>query len=262
MNCGKYQSQFNDYLDGDLSLKEREKLQHHLKECLPCYRKWSSLQKTQEILHQLPTLDPPEHLSAVVMARLKNRRLRQPLWFSANLPRWLPMGVGAALLLLISVVLWQVMPSQYPWQSLFPSSRKNVATTTRPAEPSQETFTIRKGDPGSSVPVMVLRVKDFSRADQELQSMLRSFTRPPLPERESSRSPRARSARLFQLQVPGQRLPHLLRELHKIGHLDQSQVESQKLANPGQQKQVSISIRIVVVSNGSDVEIRQLREGR
>jgi hypothetical protein len=260
MNCGKYKSQFNDYLDGDLSLREREKLQHHLKECLPCYSKWSSLQKTQEILHQLPTLDPPKYLSAVVMARLKNRRLRQPLWFSANLPRWLPLGVGAALLFLISVVLWQVMPSQYPWQSLFPGSRKNIATTTRPAEPSQETLTIRKGDFSSSPPVMVLRVKDFSRADQELQSMLRSFIRPPLPERESSRSPHTRSARLFQLQVPGQRLPHLLRELHKIGHLDQSQVESQKLANPGQQKQVSI--RIVVVSNGSDVEIRQLREGR
>ncbi len=92
--------------------------------------------------------------------------------------------------------------------------------------------------------------------------MLRSFTWPPLPERESSRSPHAKSARLFQLQVPGQRLPHLLRELHKIGHLDQNQVESQKLANSGQQKHVSISIRIVVVSNGSDVEIRQLREGR
>jgi hypothetical protein len=37
-------------------------------------------------------------------------------------------------------------------------------------------------------------------------------------------------------------------------------VERQKLVNPGQKKQ--ISIRIVVVSNGSDVEIRQLREGR
>ena len=194
------------------------------------------------------------------MGGAARRSLRQPLWFSANLPRWLPMGVGTALLLFISVVLWQVMPSQYPWQSLFPSSRKNVATSTRPAEPSQETLTIRKGDPGSSVPVMVLRVKDFSRADQELQSMLRSFTRPPLPERTSSRSPHARSARLIQLQVSGQRLPHLLRELHKIGHLDQSQVESQKMANPGQQKQ--ISIRIVVVSNGSDVEIRQLQEGR
>jgi len=260
MNCGNYQSQFNDYLDGDLPLRERQELQHHLKECLGCYRKWNSLQKTQEILRRLPSLDPPEHLSAVVMARLKNRRLRQPLWFSANLPRWLPMGVGATLLLLISVVLWQIMPSQYPWQSLFPHSRKNLATNPRPAEPSQENFTIRKGDPGSSDPVMVLRVKDFSRADQELQSMLRSFTRPPLPERESSHSPHARSVRLFQLQVPGQRLPHLLRELHKIGHLDQSQVESQKLANTGQQKQVSI--RIVVVSNGSDVEIRQLREGK
>jgi hypothetical protein len=32
------------------------------------------------------------------------------------------------------------------------------------------------------------------------------------------------------------------------------------MANPGQQKQ--ISIRIVVVTNESDVEIRQLREGR
>ena len=260
MNCGNYQSQFNDYLDGDLSLREREELQHHLKECLPCYRKWSSLQKTQDILHQLPALDPPEHLSAVVMAGLKNRRLHRPPWFSANLPRWLPLGVGATLLFLISVGLWQVMPSQYPWQSLFPSSRKNGATTTRPAEPPKDNFTIRRGEPDSSAPVMVLRVKDFSRADQELQSMLRSFTRPPLPERESSRSPHSRSARLIQLQVSGQRLPHLLRELHKIGHLDQSQVERQTLANPGQQKQ--ISIRIVVVSNGSDVEIHQLREGR
>ena len=193
------------------------------------------------------------------MARLKNRRHHRPPWFSATFPRWLPLGVGAALLFLISVGLWQVMPDQYPWQSLFPSSRKKVATTTRPAEPSPETFTIRKGDSDSSAPVMVLRVKDFSRADQELQSMLRSFTRPPLPERQSSRSPNARSARLIQLQVPGQRLPHLLRELHKIGHLDQSQVEKQKLVNPGQKKQ--ISIRIVVVSNGSDVEIHQLREG-
>jgi hypothetical protein len=260
MNCGKYQSQFNDYLDGDLSPSERETLQYHLKECLPCYRQWSSLQKTQEILHQLPILDPPEHLSAVVMARLKNRRLRQSLWFSANLPRWLPMGVGAAVLLLISVALWQVMPSQYPWQSLFPSSRKNVAISPGFSEKPHESLTIRQKDSDSSAPVMVLRVKDFSRADQELQSMLRSFARPPLPERQSPRSPHARSARLFQLQVPGRRLPHLLRELHKIGHLDQSQVESHKLANSGRQEQVSI--RIVVVSNGSDVEIRQLREGR
>lgn len=260
MDCMKYQTQFNDYLDGDLSLREREKLQHHLKECLPCYRQWSSLQKTQEILHQLPTLDPPDHLSAVVTARLKNRSLQRPPWFSANLPRWLPLGVGAVLLFLISVGLWRIMPSHYPWQSLFPSARKNVATSTQPAEPSQDTFPIRKGEPDSSAPVMVLRVKDFSSADRELQSMLRSFSRAPLPERESSRSPHARSARLIQLQVPGRRLPHLLRELHKIGHLDQSQMERQRVTDPGRQKQ--ISIRIVVVSSGSDVEIRQLKEGK
>jgi hypothetical protein len=58
--------------------------------------------------------------------------------------------------------------------------------------------------------------------------------------------------------VPGQRFSHLLRELHKIGHLDQSQVEVHRLASP--QKQKAISLRIVVVGNGSDVEIHQLRK--
>ena len=66
------------------------------------------------------------------------------------------------------------------------------------------------------------------------------------------------SARLIDIKVPGQRFSHLLRELHKIGHLDQSQVEISGSVNP--QKQKAISIRIVVVGNGSDVEIHQVGE--
>jgi hypothetical protein len=58
--------------------------------------------------------------------------------------------------------------------------------------------------------------------------------------------------------VPEQRFSHLLRELHKIGHLDQSHVELHRSSNP--QKQKAISLRIVVVGNGSDVEIHQLRK--
>ena len=258
MDCRKYQAQFNSYLDRDLSPTEREKLQFHLSECLLCYRQWSSLQKTQELLRQLPTLDPPEHMSAVVMARLKDRGFHQPLWFLPGLPRWLPMGVGAALLLLISVALWQVMPSQYPWQSLFPSSRKNVTTSIGPSEQPQEGLTIKKGESGSSAPVMVLRVKNFSRAHQELESMLRSFDKPMPQESGANPSLRSDSARLIDVQVPGQRFNHLLRELDKIGHLDRSEVERHRLANPQHKK--SISIRIVIIGNGSDVEIRRLRE--
>ena len=258
MDCKKYQSQFNSYLDRELSPTERDELQFHLSECLLCYRQWSSLQKTQELLRRLPTLDPPEHLSAVVMARLKDRGFHQPLWFLSGLPRWLPMGVGAVVFLLISAALWQVIPSQYPWHSLFPSSRKNVATSIGSSEQPQKGITIRKGDSGSSAPVMVLRVKDFSRAHQALESMLRSFEKPMPREPGANPSLHSDSAQLIDVQVPGQRFSHLLRELNKIGHLDHSEVDRQRLANSQQEK--SISIRIVIIGNGSDVEIRRLRE--
>jgi hypothetical protein len=258
MDCRKYHSQFNSYLDGDLLSPEREELQTHLKECLLCYRQWNSLQKTQELLRRLPALDPPEHLNAVVMARLKDRGFRQPLWFLPSLPRWLPLGVGAAVLLFISVALWQVMPSQYPWQLLFPSSRKNLAASSGPAKPPREDITTRKGESDSSAPVMVLRVKDFSRADQELESMLRSFQGPMLQDPGTKRILHSGSARLIDVQVPGQRFSHLLRELDKIGHLDHSELERQRLANPQQKK--SISIRIVIIGNGSETEIRRLSE--
>jgi hypothetical protein len=256
MECRKYESQFNDYLDGELSLTERETLQFHLRECLSCYRKWNSLQKTKEILSRMPNLDPPGHLSAVVMARLKERRLRKNPWPFAYLPRWLPLGVAAAGLI-VSLVLWQVLPPSFSFSSLF-SGRDNTLKVSNPSSQPAATFTTRQRDSQTPVPVMVLRVKDFSRADRQLESMLRSITEPMVQEREPRRSLNSSSARLIDVKVPGQRFSHLLRELHKIGHLDQSQVEVHRLANS--QKQKAISLRIVVVGNGSDVEIYQLRK--
>ena len=259
MDCPQYQSQFNSYLDGDLSSTERQTLQSHLRECLLCYRKWSSLQQTQELLRQLPALNPPEHLSAVVMARLKERGFRQSLWSLPSLPRWLPLGVGFAAVILISLTLWQVLPSPYSWQSFLSDSKRSLLTTDGDSEdPARRITAPRQRNSGQSTPVMVLRVKDFSRADRELETMLRSFDRPKPLERSSNRPLDSGSARLIDVQVSGQRFPHLLRELDKIGHLDHSEVQKHGLANSKQKK--SISIRIVVISNGSDVQIRRLRE--
>jgi len=256
MECRKYESQFNDYLDGELSLKEREALQFHLRKCLSCYRKWNSLQKTKEILSRLPNMDPPAHLSAVVMARLKGRRLHKSQWPFDYLPRWLQLGVGAAVLI-ISLTLWQVLPPSFSFRSLLPGQGNNLNISGPSGQPAAK-FTTRRGGSQTTVPVMVLRVKDFSRADRELESMLRSISGSMLQEREPTRSLNSSSARLIDLKVPEQRFSHLLRELHKIGHLDQSQVELHRSANP--QKQKAISLRIVVVGNGSDVEIHQLRK--
>ena len=256
MECRKYESQFNDYLDGELSLREREALQFHLKKCLSCYRKWNSLQKSKEILSRLPNLDPPAHLSAVVMARLKGRRLHKSQWPFEYLPRWLPLALGAAVLV-ISLTLWQVLPPSFSFRSLLPG-QDNTLNISEPSGQPAARFTTRGGESQVTVPVMVLRVKDFSRADRELESMLRSISGSRLEEREATRSLNSSSARLIDLKVPEQRFSHLLRELHKIGHLDQSQVEIHRSTNPQNQK--AIYLRIVVVGNGSDVEIRQLQK--
>ena len=256
MECHKYESQFNDYLDGELSLREREALQFHLRKCLSCYRKWNSLQKTKEILSRLPNLDPPAHLSALVMARLKGRRLHKSQWPFEYLPRWLPLALGAAALI-ISLTLWQVLPPSFSFRSLLPG-QDNSLNISGPSGQPEPRFTTTRGGSQVTVPVMVLRVKDFSRADRELESMLRSISGSRLEEREATRSLNSSSARLIDLKVPEQRFSHVLRELHKIGHLDQSQVDIHRSTNPQNQK--AISLRIVVIGNGSDVEIRQLQK--
>jgi len=257
MDCSKYESQFNDFLDGELSLKERETLQLHLRKCLSCYRKWNSLQKNKELLSRLPSLNPPSHLSVVVMARLKERRLQRFASPFTYLPRWLPMGAVVALVLLISIALWQVLLPSFPFRAVLSGNNKTSTVSRTSQQPTANYTTTREGGQ-ASVPVMVLRVKDFSRADRELQSMLRSFSAHMVEEREPNRPLNSSSARLIDVKVPEQRFAHLLRELHKIGHLDQGEVEIHRLITPHKQK--AVSLRIVVVGNGSDVEIHQLRK--
>jgi hypothetical protein len=260
MECSKYESQFNDYLDGELSGKERQTLQTHLRKCLSCYRKWNSLQKTAEILSRLPKLNPPSHLSAVVMARLKERRLPRITAPFAYIPKWLSLGAAAALLLMVSLTLWQVLLPSYSLRSFLSGQDNNLRMSGTSDQPRSKFSTTREGDQ-PPVPVMVLRVKDFSRADRELQSMLHSIAIPMVQVRERFRPLDSGSARLIDVRVPGQRFSHLLRELHKIGHLDQSQVEIHRLTNPQNQKAISIRILVVGgVDDGSDAEVHQRGE--
>ncbi len=255
MDCSEHQAQFTAFLDGDLATEARYRLQAHLKKCLNCYRRWCLLQESHRVLNQLPELDPPEHLVALTMARLKRRRFRQLSWSSAAVPRWITVGIGVAILLLISVALWRSMPSHFFGQSLESSSQESTTTKGATAGQPEARFTGRQRSYRSDRPVMVLKVKDFSRVDQELESMLRSFSQSMRPRREPERSVRSSSARLIDFQISGQQYPRLIRELDKMGHLDHGAVDSHKLASSNRPK--SISIRIVVVSNGKDTEIWQ-----
>ena len=255
MDCSAHQAQYTAFLDGDLTTEARDRLQVHLKECLNCYRRWCLLQETRRVLNQLPELDPPEHLVALTMARLKRRRFRRLSWLSATVPRWIPVGIGVATLLFTSIALWRSMPSHFFRQSLESASQESITTEGATAGQPEARFAGSQRNYSSDRPVLVLKVKDFSRVDQELESMLRSLSQSMLPRREPARSVRSSSARLIDFQISGQQFPRLIRELDKMGHLDHGTVDSHKLASSSRPK--SISIRIVVVSNGKDTEIWQ-----
>ena len=246
MDCRNYQAQFSAYLDGELSADQRQLFQSHLKECLPCYRNWSSLQKSHEVLCRLPHLEPPEYLNTIVLARLKDRNFRQHSLSSALFHRWAPLAAGATALLIISIGLWQIIPSTLTWQSFMPGAQKAIVSQDNSSRQPKTNLAVKRRSPRLQPPVMVLNVKDFSRADQQLESMLRSLSRPMPTEMKAFPPPRSSTARLFDIQVQGKNFPLLIRELDKIGDLDQSQLEKHKLAASKQPK--AISIRIVVVS--------------
>jgi hypothetical protein len=246
MNCREYRSQFSAYLDGDLSAEERHSLEVHLKECLPCYRQWSSFQRSVGLLRKLPDLEPPEHLTTRVIATANSRRFSRLPWFRAHPRRWLPLGVGIAALLAVSVALWRIMPTSLPRQQAHHGSLESKTTASIPPERSAAGRIASIPEYDSADPVVVLEVNDVARVNQQIAAVLRAFARSSLEERNNMDSFPSMNARMIRVQVPGQRLTHFIHELHKFGHLAQTPVSSQSTAEPYHQE--SVSVRIVLVA--------------
>jgi hypothetical protein len=247
MDCRNSQTQFSVYLDGELSSREREQLQSHLKECLACYRQWVSLQKSVNLLQNLPDIDPPAHLSPVVMAKLNERHFHQRAGMFTDRHRWLSLAVAVAATVAISVALWQILPSTLTWHSVSRNTSERVVAREAPTDrPSAQLATSERSGVAAG-PVMVLRVEDFSRADQELESLLRSFSQPTLQGERPGRPAHSSSARLIDFRVPGQNYTHFIRELHKIGNLDEDQVIQYRESS--RRQPLPVSIRIIVVKD-------------
>jgi hypothetical protein len=202
------------------------------------------------MLQKLPEMDPPPFLSAVVMARMKHNRSRRHPLISSAFFRWASLGASVAILLVFSVVMWQIIPSNLSWP-LPGNSKTRLASEVLP-DRSPSKLTVTRRNSNSSDSVVIIKVKDFSRADRQLTSLLRTFAPSMVEEQKRVQAVRSSSARLFDLQVPGQRFPYLIRELNKIGYLDPEQVTSETFDTPRHRK--AVSIRLVVISNETDAQ--------
>ena len=112
MNHRRARRQLNDYLDGDLELEDRERLEEHLSGCDDCAREARELRQTVFLLGDLPTEAGPPGIAEAVMARVHAghaRPTRLPQW--ADLSHWfsdsgagLALAAGATALLIVVAV--------------------------------------------------------------------------------------------------------------------------------------------------------------
>jgi hypothetical protein len=252
MDCREYQAQFSDFLDETLSPEERRALQSHLKTCLSCYRNWSYFHKTIGSLRQLPSVEPPDYLSTLVMARLKGRLASPRNWLLATTYRWLPIGVAVAALLLVSVVSWWKLPFYLPWRSAGNDLNQSVTAGNHAPVPSSPADSLRIiENPRIPGQVVVLKVQDVTRAGRQLESLLQAFVGPMVQQQGPSPLAISKNARLIHLQVPSRRYSHLMRELVKIGHVDQGQNLQDDLTLPQPLRDVAVHIVVITDERGN-----------
>ncbi len=80
MNHSEIQARLSDYLEGDLPATDSSLVASHLQQCDACARELDALRAMVELLHSLPTPDPPRDLAQSVMRRLERGEGRQG-WF-------------------------------------------------------------------------------------------------------------------------------------------------------------------------------------
>ena len=66
--CQKLEGMLSQYIDGQLSPPERERLESHIEGCDACHRQLESLRATVDLLHRVPVVSPPRYFTIAEVA--------------------------------------------------------------------------------------------------------------------------------------------------------------------------------------------------
>ena len=109
MSCRNVVSRLNAYLDGELSGRDRERVEQHLGECGRCREALARLRAVAHALARLPEPPVPQGFAERVVARARLRARLQPvvveLWRSFPLAR----RIAAAAALVLGIGLGALM---------------------------------------------------------------------------------------------------------------------------------------------------------
>jgi Predicted integral membrane protein (DUF2275) len=93
----------------DLSVSDRQMVEHHLTECQSCRIELTRLQTMIKALRDAPELDPPPWLASRIMARIRDGAAARQGWFARIfLPLHVKLPLEGLALIMIGVVAWQL----------------------------------------------------------------------------------------------------------------------------------------------------------
>ena len=102
MRCEKVIAQLSAFLDGELKPKEAERVQAHLDSCVNCRKEREAIERTMQLVRDLPQTPAPTHLHARVMADIA----AEPAAAEPERPgfRWRVLWPAAAAIVIAAVI--------------------------------------------------------------------------------------------------------------------------------------------------------------
>ncbi len=115
MTCNEIESRLPAYLERLLSLEDKETLEGHLASCAQCSRACEALRKAQEIVQNLPEVEPPPFFEQRIMARVREEAAqKQGILRKLFYPLYIKVPLQAFATLLVAVMAFSIYRTVIP----------------------------------------------------------------------------------------------------------------------------------------------------
>jgi len=135
MDCRTVRDYLSSYLDQDVPLQMRHRLDQHFESCAPCRQDLTQLHKSTAWLRDFPLIEPSPIFLQHVRQRVERLPSRSSLAFFRRLSGVIPLQAAAALAVVVSAALvWQMIPHSWwtPTEEVAPSSHTEPWSSRAP----------------------------------------------------------------------------------------------------------------------------------
>ena len=134
MNHSQARACLADYLEGDLVLDRRARVDAHLDGCDECSRELAELRSTVALLRGLPDTEAPAHLSDDIMRRVRSGEARPSL--IARIGAWAEDLLWPGLAVPVAAAVAALFVATVSGQIRFPGLLDNEPATSATASPA------------------------------------------------------------------------------------------------------------------------------